>query len=380
MSDKQPRTGRQSLVAILGVGLVALCAVIVMMIPSPQPDEELAGAGLSAPPVSVSTIRPDRYQARVRVPTIASARHDLMLRSAVTAQVLELGANTLPGERVERGEVLVTLEDTALRAHLAEARNRLAAADVALALAERESEQAIAAWARSGEAGDPPSLVARMPQLDAARTERDAARAAEADARRMLAEAVITAPFSGVIVERHTAPGARISAGEVLVRLQHDAVLDATAQLSARELALLPDALEDMDAVLIEQPGGAAWPAQVRTVGAVVDPVTRQVSIHLERQQSENRLRAGSVVEAVIAGRQLDRLYRVPESAFTRDGVIWVVRADDRLDRIAAELVFLLDGHAHLRLPDSEQGALQVAINPVSSFTRGNRVAPVQEG
>ena len=380
MPEKQPRTGRQGLVAIIGVGLIVMCAALVMMIPSPQSEEDLAGAPRPAPPVSVLTVRPDRHQARIRVPTIVNARYDLTVRSAVTAQIVDLSAQSLPGERVDRGDVLARLDETALRAHLAEVVNRLAAADVALALAERESEQAIAAWARSGEAGPPPALVARTPQLNAARAERDAARAAQADARRMLDEAVITAPISGVIVERYVSPGAHITVGEAVVRLQHDDVLDATAQISPADLALLPDTAGRMEAVFVERPGGAAWPARVRAVGAVMDAATRQASVYLERRQTENRLRAGSVVEAVIAGREIDRLYRVPESAWTRDGVIWVVRDGDRLDRIAGELVFLLDGYAHLRLPDSEQGALRVAVNPVSGFTRGNRVAPVGEG
>ncbi len=380
MSESKPRAGRQGLVALIGLGLVAVSALIVMMIPSPQPEDGLAGAAPPAPPVRVLAIAPDRYRARVRVPTIADPRHDLTLRSAVTAQIIDLRDRTLPGERVEAGEVLVRLDDTALRAHLAEARNRLAAADVALALAERENEQAVAAWARSGEDGAAPPLVARTPQLESARADRDAARAGVADARRRLAEAVITAPFSGVIVARHVSPGAQISAGEAILRLQHDDMLDVTAQVSPQELALLPDAVEEMEAVLVEEPGGAVWSARVRTIGPVMDPATRQASVHLERRQTTARLRAGAVVEAVIAGREIADLYRVPESAFTRDGAIWVVRADDRLDRIPGELVFLLEGFAHLRLPDSEQGAIRVALNPVSSFTRGNRVAPIEEG
>lgn len=380
MSEPKSKRAKQALIALIGFGLIVSSAAAVTMLPSPKPEDEQVFEAPPAPPVTVRTASPGAYQAQIRVNTIALPRYDLTVRSAVSGQVVELSPATLPGQRVAEGDMLARLNDTALRAQLAEARNRLASARSALALAEREGEQAVAAWDRSGEVGLPPDLVARRPQIEAARTEEAAAQAVVADARRQLNDAVITAPFSGVIVERMAMPGAHLAIGDPLVQLQHDDTLDIAVQLSQSEAALLSDEAGTMTAALVEQPGGQIWPAEVRMLSGVMNATTRQATLYLERRQSAERLAAGAVVEAVVSGRSVEGLYRIPERAFTRDGVIWVVRADDRLDRIPAELIFVSDSHVHLRLPPEETGALRVAVNPVSSFTRGNRVAPIEEG
>jgi len=378
VTKPRPKRLSQGFAAIIGLGLIGLCVVLVMLWPKPAPQEVLDSPA-TAPPVTVLTVEAGPHQARVRVNAVVQPRYDLTIRSEINAPVRSVPSQTLPGQRLEAGTVIAELDDTALRAQLAEAHNRLASAELSLSLAEQESEQAISAWNRSGETTPPPPLVARQPQVRAAQMETYAARAALAEAQRQLSETEIRAPISGVISDRYVAPGAQLAAGDPVLRLQHDDLIDIPVQVSASDFRYLDTDIETLTAELILLSNGTHWPAEVRAISGVMDNETRQMTLYLERQQSTTRLRPGSIVEAVISGQIIENGYRVPESAFTRDGVVWVVREDNRLDRIQAHRLFLDDGFVVLRLPDSETAPLQIALHPVSSFTRGQRVTRHEE-
>lgn len=203
--------------AAWGLGAIVVAVLLVLLL-TPEPDTK-TNSQRPAPPVTVTSVSPDSYQAVIRVDSVATARETLTLRSAVNGPVTRLKSGLLPGQRVRAGETLVWVNDTPMQAALADARNRLAAAELALETQKREGEQAVSNWQMAQEAGAPPPMVARTPQIKAAQAERDAAKAALRHARQDLSYSRITAPFSGVIVDRMVARGFGRVSGDALTQL-----------------------------------------------------------------------------------------------------------------------------------------------------------------
>lgn len=371
-----PQTLRRRQWMVFGGGLALIVIAIVgtdLLSGSAPPSAAEAPA---RPLVSVVESAPGAFAAEIRVQAVAEPRNDLTVRAMVSAPVAEISDNLLPGARVTAGDLLIRLETHALEAQLANARNRLAAADLTLATEEAEAARARDAWRRSGETGAPPPLRARAPQLAAARAEREAAEAEAEDVRQSMRYANITAPFDAVVVERAVSPGEMVAAGDVLARLRQDSVLDIAVQLSERERALLGDDLAAISARLVDRATGRSHPAEVRALGGVIDPATRLDTLYLTHRRADEdagaeALPAGAVVDAVFEGPRTGPLHRAPESALTRDGLIWTVDADERLRSLPATLAFSRNGEAYLVIAGAGEQPLRIARSPVTSFVDG---------
>jgi RND family efflux transporter MFP subunit len=150
-----------------------------------------------------------------------TARRQATVSSKVTGKVTEVLIEE--GMRVEEGAVLARLDDTEARAQLALARAQLAAARSQLAEIRAQLEQADRDFARQQELFDRQLIAAQA--LDAARAQRDTLRARLAAAGEQirvaqestevaevqLANTVIRAPFSGMVVAKAAQPGEMIS-------------------------------------------------------------------------------------------------------------------------------------------------------------------------
>ncbi len=146
------------------------------------------------------------------------------------------------GDRIERGDVVLRIDDTRLRLALDEVESELAEAQAALdeslvqtAYWTRESEVLIEASAR-GAATDKELRDARyQAALSAAGRDRNQRRIERIQTRvafleDRLEDAVVRAPFDGVVIERLTEIGAWVDEGNAVIELlgvkEHEAWLD----------------------------------------------------------------------------------------------------------------------------------------------------------
>lgn len=114
------------------------------------------------------------------------------------------------GQKVKKGELLLSLEPTLFKAQVAEARAELDRLTEDEADAARDLERVKELYART---------VSSTTELDAAKLRHARARAGLAAAqarveraRRLLAESELRAPFDAVVLERHAEPGMAIAA------------------------------------------------------------------------------------------------------------------------------------------------------------------------
>jgi RND family efflux transporter MFP subunit len=300
------------------------------------------------------------------------------------------------GARVEAGALLATIDDTSARAQLASAEGAVAEAEAGLeeavravvqaeaggSLAEKtyeryrvlvaekvvtpqefdevEARRTVAAQERERAVKRREQLAGRLAQ---ARGQADAARAAMGWTR-------VTAPFSGVVVEKRAEAGSMAVPGIPLFLLEDPGRHRIEAAVSEAYLPLLK--VGSPVRVLLDAGNGREIPASVTEVVPSVDPATRTFLVRAELPPGTARTgQSGRIRFAAGVGSALT----VPVRAVTRagggDGVF--VLAGDNVARLSPVTLGASDGDRVEVLSGLSPGA-RVAVSPVDRLADGYRV------
>jgi len=318
--------GHGAVVRVL-IGCLLACSVACE-------DEAIEEVELPPPPVHVERVVPAEWTPRAEGVAPLDAVRDATLRAETAGRVVRVEVER--GERVEVGQVLLKLDvgraATALRAATAQVEQT----EARVAQAERQAELA----ARLAESGGIPQqeLENAEDTLRLARAARDAARAQTGVTRRGLAEAVVRAPFDGVVVERLVEVGEFVAPGAPVLHLVDRSSLRARVLLDPRRaLDVRPGAPVEVEvhARPEERFGG-----QVLRIGEVVDPRTRRLPVEVQIDDPEQRLRPGLVARFSVQTGDPAQALSVPTDAlFERFGEtqVFVIR-DGRAARTAVTL------------------------------------------
>ena len=298
------------------------------------------------------------------VATLA-ARESVALSLQVSGKVSALHFED--GDTVAAGQMLLELDAT-------EAAARVAEVEAALAQARLELQR----LSRLG------ADISTRAAIDIARASVAAEEARLAQARAILEEHRLRAPFAGVLGFREVSVGALITPGTEVTQL--DAIDRLKLDFTVPEVHL--SRLRVGDSVEGHSP---AWPDQVfvgsvRSIGSRVDPVTRAVTVRATLDNASGELRPGMLLTVnLLAGEQTALV--VPEQALLqRGGSSFVYSVDDagralsvpvRIERrveggvlIEGELVpgtpVVLRGHLNLR-----DGTPVRAVAPGSQLAEG---------
>lgn len=285
-----------------------------------------AAESRDAPPVEAVAAREGALPLQERVSGTVRARNQMAVRTEIEAPVVEVLARS--GDRVQKGQPLVRLDDTELRAQLrqAEAAVRLAAASAQQSRA-RLSE--IGAQITRARALAAEQLVSAMEletleaQLQAARANlaQEEARVEQAEAtaaerRNALSRTVIRAPAAGIVGERNA---------EIGMIAGRDAVLFALGDPSDLivEVPLTQDMLQ---LVSVGDPVEVTVPSQqgvVRGQLARISPFLASQSFstvgEVEFPGEAPPLGPGMFVSAAILYGESERSTVVPASALWED-------------------------------------------------------------
>tara|TARA_R110001592_G_scaffold356937_2_gene659487 strand:- start:2539 stop:3705 length:1167 start_codon:yes stop_codon:yes gene_type:complete len=339
-----------------------------------------------APDVGVIQVTTGPHAVTVEAFGSAKSRYQMTLTAQVSGQVSELAIAFESGRIVNKGDRLLTLEDSDYRAALASAKHDLASARVDLLEAEREAEQATAEWQGSGMTGEPDSpLVLHEPQVEAARTAVSDAEAAVASAEKDLAQTRVKAPFDALIVSRTVSPGSYLQAGSDIAELYSADRIEISLPVSQPDWHKLPD-IEALDqgrwpVTLISVETGQQWRGYIQRTELHLDDTTRQRSViaAVDRPLEQTEmLTPGTFVRAEIQGRELSDLWRLPPSSLSQRGEIWY-ESDGILARFSAEPIASDEQAIYLRPPTSLYGQpVNVLTHPLSAYMPGMAVNPVE--
>ncbi|CAG0988385.1 Multidrug resistance protein MdtE [Phycisphaerales bacterium] len=141
--------------------------------------------------------------------------HRVEVASRLLARAVEV--NVVAGQRVSEGEVLVRVEDTDLRARLAQAESGVEQAQAGLDQARIEESRLRAAFEKNAAAGI--EVDRAVNALKGAEAAVSRARQAKAEAATVLEFATIRSPIEGVVVDKRVNSGDTVLPGQVVVTL-----------------------------------------------------------------------------------------------------------------------------------------------------------------
>lgn len=301
------------------------------------------GPGGPAPSVVVATVQQMPFADRIEAVGTAYARESTTIASTVTERIVRL--NFRDGEYVRRGAVIAELARGEEAAGLNEAQARLTEAQQQLARIRQLQQRGFATNARVDE------------QVAAVNT----ARAQAGGAQAQIGDRIIRAPFSGVVGLRRISPGATVTAGTEI------ATISDLSQIKL-DFSLPETFLSAMRIGQAIEARAAAYPdelfrGQVESIEAMVDPVTRSVTVRAMLPNPDARLKPGMLLTvnilanprtapavpelALVAERDRSFVYKVDlentalktpiEVGARQDGMIEVRRGLRPGDRVVAE-------------------------------------------
>ena len=158
-----------------------------------------------------------------------------------------------------------------------------------------------------------------VPESDAddARARRDRAQARYQSIVARLDDRLVRAPFSGVLGFRQVSAGSLVTPGTAITTLDDISIIKL--DFSIPEIYLGQVRVGSRLTATSVAFGGVDFPAEVRTVGSRVNPVTRAVPIRAHIDNADGRLRPGMLMTVEVSTEARDAV-TVPESSLLQRG------------------------------------------------------------
>jgi membrane fusion protein (multidrug efflux system) len=286
---------------ILGIALIA--AVVVAMIfagrylsrgqAAKAPARPAAGTA-SAIPVYTHKVEARPFVEHLVATGSVLAEEAVELTSEIAGKVVALGFEE--GSRVSKGDILVKLDDSELRAELARS---LSQAELAELQAERQKEL-LAVRSSSQEA------------YDVALNEVRVIEAQTALIRARLAKTEIRAPFDGLVGLRSVSVGAYLSPGSRIASVQDITTVKIEFSVAERHM----DRLATGNEVKVTVAGSAEpFTGTVYAIEPRIDPTTRTIRLRARAENPGGRIFPGAFATVDLALREIPDAIFVPSAA-----------------------------------------------------------------
>lgn len=366
-----------ALVVTAGLCALALWLVLFSGEQTSQIDQKVADTALR--PVSVLYVTPKSYRANIETFGEVTPEWQVTVKSKVKGEILQVSDAFRKGNTVQKGDLLVGVEQADYRVQLSEALQGVQEASTKLLVEKKEGLDAEAAWKRSGIPGTPESpLLLRKPYLEVAKARLVAAQERVQQAKLLMEYTNITAPFDGLVVQRKVSLGGTLFAGDEVGVLYGMDTFVVALHISDREWEKLSENWKGMGVQLISEGTGDRWTGLMVREGRLFERESRLRTLFIEIDaplQQSPPLLPGTFVKAEVPGRVISGLLRVPDSARTAKGVVWYVDKENRLHGVEATPLFREKGHLYFKYQGEE--AVAVVINPNNSFVNGLHVTPL---
>jgi RND family efflux transporter MFP subunit len=306
----------------------------------------------------------------------------------VSGKVLGTAASLVSGGTFKAGDELLKIDPIDYELAVTLAAARVGDADAKYALAQEESEAAIQEWRDLNPGVKPPDLVARKPQLSAARAKLEAEEADYRKALLQLERTRLRAPFDGVVSEKMVDIGQYVTPGKQVATLYGTAAVEIVVPLESEHLqwfhvpGFTGEAGEGARAAVLVAIAGKTreWSGRVMRAEGRVDEKTRLINVVVRVNEPYARkppLAVGLFATVEIEGRSIENAVLLPRAALRAGDQVWVLDKDQRLHfrqvevaRISKTGVLVVDG-----LTTGEQ----VVVSQMKAVTDGMRVRMLGE-
>lgn len=309
------------------VGAIALMST--KEAPEQKPEE------MPVPIVDVTQVEQQTVSLNLPSYGVVTPKYKTQLVTEVQGRMLSISPQFVAGGIVKKGDQLAQIEPSDYEADLMQAEATLAQATAALNEEIARGEVAKIEF-KGYDKGLPPELGLRIPQLKKEQANVKYAQAALARAQRNLERTVIRAPFDGIIKARNVDLGQYVTLGTNLGELYDTSIAEIRLPISNDDLAYLesvehPDTQVTLSASLAGKEN--TWLGNIIRSEGVIDADNRMVYLVAEikdpylrehKTQGSLPLKYGSFVNAVIKGRTVDGIVKLPRHVVRNEHVALV--------------------------------------------------------
>ena len=292
------------------------------------------------PNVKVLNTKTSSHTFKIVSQGTALPRTTILLISEVSGKVVSVSDKFNAGKFFQKDDLLLEIDPRDYELSLAQARLKVAQADLRLQMEEKEATVSRKEWKLLNQ-GEPTGLQAREPQLAEARAALDAAKATEESALRNLDRCRIRAPFDGMVSKANVRPGQFVSAGIQLGEIFATDVSEVRLPLSTSDLSFInlpkPNELLNIDkapkVILVNKVGEESqeWIGSIVRSEENVDPINRMVYVVAKvddpyslKSNNKAPLRRGTFLKATINGRTAKKIIAIPRTALRGKGRVWI--------------------------------------------------------
>ena len=274
---------------------------------------------------------PARADVRVRTQSAEEVLRTIRVNGKTApARIVQLAAETdgrveyigaQRGANVERGDLIVRLDERDRRARLAQAEATVKQREV-----EYEGRLKLKSESYVSEA-----------QLQEAVAQLEAARAELTRAQLDLDYMVVRAPFGGALQSRSVEIGDFVSRGDPIASFVDNRTIIVSANLSEFDAGYVKVG----DSAEARLATGESVRGRIRYVAPVADEATRTFEVELEIDNSDGSLRAGGTAELLVAAEKV-LAHRLSPSLLTLDDAgnvgVKIIDDDGRVEFVAADI------------------------------------------
>jgi RND family efflux transporter MFP subunit len=305
----------------------------------------LLSASLGPDPAPVRSAKPEaRLTVTVKNPVVSSYRPDLTLTGTVEAstitnlvpqvsgKIVEVSSSFRPGARVSKGELLFAIDpsDYELAMQRTMADIEIARSDLIRLEAEATAEKKI--FQSSNPQREIPALIARVPQIAAAKARIKAGEAARAAADLSLKRTRVYAPFDARIIDTKLDVGQVVTGTVSVGSIYSIENLEVVAPVSSDDLRRIGNPVGRAARIASDFAADQQFSGRVVRQGAVLDEFTRLGKLFI-RTEASDRLTLGEFVSVTIEGDINETAIGIPESGLTSRDQVWVVEGNVLAER-----------------------------------------------
>lgn len=348
--------------AILGLVLVAVLGLPLAGCGREEPEARAPGREVKA---AVAVVAP-----RPVADLVAATGH---LEAAQSAQVSTRAMGWIErlhvdaGDRVRRGDPLVSIDDSDVSAKRSQVEAGIAEAQAVLQNATTRAERF--RRLREQQSVSQQQLDDVLTQVERAESGLRSAQAMREEVQVHLGYLSIRAPFDGVVVRRFVEAGNMASPGTPLLQLEQNDRMKVVARVGEKDIGRV--AVGDTVMIEVTSVPDARFRAPIERIGGATDPGSRTYDIETHIDNAAGRLRSGMFARVLLPVGRREAVV-VPAASVVERGQlrgVWTV-SEDGLARLR-----------WIRLGREVEGGFEV----ISGLDRGERIVvgaeqPLVEG
>lgn len=308
------RVDAVGIVAVFALALLAGCGKATQSAPAGSGESAAALPALLLSAEDLHTLRRKTLTAGPAITGSVLPERRADLRAEVSAVVLAVLKEN--GDRVERGELLVRLDDTSIRDTLASAESAARTATQAYEQAQRQYERLVKL--RGDNLVSTQQVEDAEVRRNATQSERESAKSNLVAARQQLQRTRVTAPFDGVVSDRKVSAGDTAQVGKELLKVIDPSSLRFEGYVSAESIGDVSPG--QRVGFRIHGYGSQEFTGLITRVNPAANATTRQVEVLVSFSEGQQRPGvAGLYAEGRVETRQVEGL-SLPADIVVRDG------------------------------------------------------------